>query len=275
MPTFTTTPFDDDDREQHPPDVTDVHDAGAHDAVDHRRTSDWRMTSDRRPHARHARPARDSLRRTTGGDGPCRATQTALARVAVAKFVRLQAQETAAAVGFGWKATAEAPSTYQQLRGAYAASQATGTPLPVSNLHCESSVFPRPEDNIAFRFWHDCSHVRLGLSFSLEDELELATWHLAQAEQAGFTPGSLGYHLLEADHVGQVLVQAVGGRFPFDQEAFVLTCARYGLGIGVLAELRRIPGINEGSRTLITEATTAASPCATTEASCDPEGGQR
>lgn len=275
MPTFTATPFDDDDREQHHPDITDHHEAGVHDAAEHRRTGHGRAPSDRRPPARRGRPAQHGLRSATCGDGPCRATKTALARVAVAKFVRLQAQETAAAVGFGWVATAEAPSTYQQLRGAFAASQATGVPLPVSNLHCESSVFPNPEDNIAFRFWHDCSHVRLGLSFSLEDELELATWHLAQAEQAGFTPGSLGYRLLEADHVGQVLVQAVGGRFPFDQEAFVLTCAQFGLGIGVLAELRRIPGINEGSRTLITAATTMTSTGTTTGASGDPEGGQR
>lgn len=273
MPTFTPTPFDDDDWEQHRPDFTDDHDAGFHDEAAHRRASHGRVHSDGRPPAWRGRPAQHGMRSATRRDGPCRATKTALARVAVAKFVRLQAQETAAAAGFGWLATAEAPSTYQQLRGAYAASQATGAPLPVSNLHCESSVFPRPEDNIAFRFWHDCSHVRLGLSFSLEDELELATWHLAQAEQAGFTPGSLGYRLLEADHVGQVLVQAVGGRFPFDQEAFVLTCAQFGLGIGVLAELRRVPGVDEGSRTLVTDAT-ATSTGATTEACSDPEGDQ-
>ncbi|WP_344069717.1 hypothetical protein [Nostocoides vanveenii] len=182
----------------------------------------------------------------------CDAVQTMLARVEVAKFVRRTAKATAADVGFGWIAIPDAPSTYQQLRGAYAASQATGQPLPISSLNNEDSVFLKPEDNIAFRFWHDVSHVRLGLSFALADELELATWHLAQAELAGFAPGSLGYRLLEADHVGQVLMQALGGRFPFNQEAFVLTYARHGVGLGLLAELRRIPGLNEDSTALVT-----------------------
>lgn len=191
---------------------------------------------------------------TATHDAPlsCDAVHTMLARVEVAKFVRRTAKATAAEIGFGWVATPDAPSTYQQLRGAFAASMATGGPLPVSSLHNDSSVFLKPEDNIAFRFWHDVSHVRLGLSFSLPDELELATWHLAQAEQAGFDRGSLAYRLLEADHVGQVLMQAIGGRFPFDQEAFVLTYARHGVGLGLLAELRRIPGFNEGSTVLVT-----------------------
>lgn len=182
----------------------------------------------------------------------CDAVQTMLARVEVAKFVRRTAKATAAEVGFGWVAVSDAPSTYQQLRGAYAASQATGQPLPISSLNNDSSVFIKAEDNIAFRFWHDVSHVRLGLSFALADELELATWHLAQAERAGFAPGSLCYRLLEADHVGQVLMQALSGRFPFNQEAFVLTYARHGVGLGLLAELRRIPGINEGTTVLVT-----------------------
>lgn len=181
----------------------------------------------------------------------CDAVQTMLARVEVAKFVRRTAKATAAQVGFGWVDVPDAPSTYQQLRGAYAASLTTGQPLPISSLNNDSSVFLKSEDNIAFRFWHDVSHVRLGLSFSLADEMELATWHLAQAERAGFGPNSLGYRLLEADHVGQVLMQALGGRFPFDQEAFVLTYAQHGVGLGLLAELRRIPGLNEDSTALV------------------------
>lgn len=185
----------------------------------------------------------------------CDAVQTMLARVEIAKFVRRTAKATGAEGGFGWVATPEAPSTYQQLRGAYAASLATGQPLPISSLNSEDSVFLEPEDNIAFRFWHDVSHVRLGLSFALADELELATWHLVQAERAGFAPSSLGYRLLEADHVGQVLMQALGGRFPFNQEAFVLTYARHGVGLGLLAELRRIPGINEGSTRVVAAGT--------------------
>lgn len=198
-------------------------------------------------HRRHTTPmAGDSSR-----PADCRSVQLTLARVAIAKFVRRQANETAAAVGFDWLPTPDAPSTYQQLRGAYAASLATGRPLPVSNLHTDTSVFLNPEDNIAFRFWHDVHHVRLGLSFSLSDELELASWHLGQAEQAGFAPGSLAYRLLEADHVGQVLLQGLAGRFPFDQETFVLTCVEAGLSTGLLAELRRVPGVTDRSQAVV------------------------
>jgi hypothetical protein len=35
------------------------------------------------------------------------------------------------------------------------------------------------------------------------------------------------------------------GRFPFDQEQFVLTCVLLGLDQGLLAEIRRTPGARD------------------------------
>lgn len=189
----------------------------------------------------------DSPQGAQGEQSSCQAVETMLARIAISKFVRRTAKATAAEVGFGWIATEQAPSTYQQLRGAYAASLTTGQPLPVSSLNNDSSVFMRPEDNLALRFWHDVHHVRFGLSFALADELELASWQLAEAEKAGFRRGSLAYRLLEADHVGQLLMQALGERFPFNQEAFCLTYARHGAVLGLFAELRRVPGVTDAS----------------------------
>jgi|JI10StandDraft_1071094.scaffolds.fasta_scaffold02983_11 hypothetical protein len=204
---------------------------------------------------RRAAPSRCSptrCRHTPGSARACHDTRLTLARVAIGKFISRQASETAAAVGFGWDATPSPPSTYQQLRGAYAESLATGQPLPVSSEHTERTVFLRVEDNIAFRFWHDVHHVRLGLSFTVPDELELATWHLSQAEAAGIAAGSLAYRLLEADHIGQVLLLGVNQTFPLDHEAFTLTCAEQGLAVGLLAKMRRIPGRSDGSQKIVT-----------------------
>ena len=60
------------------------------------------------------------------------------ARHEVTSFVRFKADETAKTVGFSYVGVPDAPSEYQQLRGAYADAWATKTPLPVSNEHCVS-----------------------------------------------------------------------------------------------------------------------------------------
>lgn len=162
-------------------------------------------------------------------------------RQALADFVTDQAERAAKEIGFGWRGTPHAPSTYQQLRGAYVHSLDAGEPLPISNEHCESSVYPAPEANVAFRFWHDVSHVRRGLSFNLEDELELALWHLTELRGAGYDPQSPVHQLMEYDLVGQVLLMGLIGRFPLDQGRFVATCAQAGLLGGLLDEVRRVP----------------------------------
>lgn len=164
------------------------------------------------------------------------------ARIAYARFVRVQAARTAGRLGFGWHGTSQAPSTYQQLRAAFARSVETGAPLPVSEQNAASVVFPDATDNVAFRFWHDVSHVERGLSFRAEDELELALWHLAQLEDAGYDRTSLVHRLAEADTVGQVLLHAVAKQFAHDQLACLHGCIGSGLAAGVLAEIRRLRG---------------------------------
>ncbi|WP_152640896.1 hypothetical protein [Rhodococcus sp. Chr-9] len=162
-------------------------------------------------------------------------------RAELTRFVREQADLTSRELGFGWAGVAAAPSTYQQLRGAFTHSKETGDPLPVSNLFCESTIYDSPEDNIRFRYYHDVHHVRLGLSFNLDDELELAQWHLDELALDGFGKGSLPYELLTTDLVGQIFLMGVIGRFPLDQGRFVATCHEAGLVSGLLAEIRRLP----------------------------------
>lgn len=162
------------------------------------------------------------------------------ARINLSRFVREQADRAASELGFGWVGTAEAPTTYQQLRGAFAHSKATGEPLAVSNLYCDDTVFMEPADNVAFRFWHDTSHCRLGLSFTLADEWELTLWHLDQMAAAGLGPESREYELLRIDLFGQVILLGIADRFPLSQGEFTRTCAEIGLDAGILHELRRV-----------------------------------
>ena len=162
------------------------------------------------------------------------------ARVNLSRFDRERAEESADALGFGWIGVPDAPSTYQQLRGAFEHSQRTGEPLPISNLYCDETIYLEPADNVAFRFWHDTSHCRLELSFSLPDEWELSLWHLRQLEAVGLGQGNLEYELFRLDALGQIILLALIGRYPFAQGDFVRACADEGLDLGILRELRRV-----------------------------------
>lgn len=162
------------------------------------------------------------------------------ARINLSRFVQERAHQTAEALGFGWIGSDNAPSTYQQLRGAFERSKRTGEPLPVSNLFCEDTVFIEPADNIAFRAWHDFQHCILGLSFDLADEWELTLWHLDRLAEAGLGPRTREYKLLRLDLLGQVILLGVAGRFPINQGDFTRTCAEIGLDAGILHELRRV-----------------------------------
>lgn len=164
----------------------------------------------------------------------------AAARANLSSFVEHRAGFVTEEVGFGWIGVPVAPSTFPQLRAAFRRSQLNGEPLPVSNLYCERTVFDTPEGNVAFRFWHDTAHCRLGFSFELPDEWELAMWHLDELERAGFPPESGEYQLLRLDLLGQIILLGVAGRFPFDQRDFTTTCGVFGLDAGILAELRRM-----------------------------------
>lgn len=174
-------------------------------------------------------------------ESPVLAFELVLARHDLTAFIKRQAIETEQRLGFGLRACADAPITYQQLRGAYADSIDSREPLPISNLFCDATIYATPLDNLLFRFWHDASHMRLGVSFNLDDELELALWHLEQLERAGFASGSLPWNVLHADLVGQIQLMGLIGRFPINQRRFVTDCIEYGFEVGLLEEIRRIP----------------------------------
>lgn len=169
------------------------------------------------------------------------ASDLMVARAELSEFVRFKAIETEESVGFGFTGCPDAPSEYQQLRGAYADSVAIKTPLPIYSEHCDTSIYLAPKDNMCLRFWHDVHHVKLGLSFNLDDELELATWHCLQLERAGFDPAGTAWRLFRADLVGQLYLMAIHKRFPHNQRRFAETCLVHGFDVGILDEIRFIP----------------------------------
>jgi hypothetical protein len=161
-----------------------------------------------------------------------------IARTTVSAFVVEHADKTRAEVGFDSVAQADAPRTFPDLSRAFAHSVETLEPLPISSEHSESVVYADAEVNFAMRFWHDVQHVRLGLTFELIDELELALWHLGVLEGEGFGPDTLVWKLLHADLVGSVYVMSLSRRFPLDQLRFAQGCVSGGFNQGVLNEVR-------------------------------------
>lgn len=161
-----------------------------------------------------------------------------IARVTISQFVVEQAEKTQAEVGFEYVVQEDAPQSFPALSRAFADSLETGEPIPISSEHSESVVYADAEVNFAMRFWHDVQHVRLGLTFDLVDELELALWHLGVLEREGFGPDSVAWQLLHADLVGSVYVMSLSRRFPLDQLRFAESCVSSDFDHGVLDEVR-------------------------------------
>lgn len=140
--------------------------------------------------------------------------------------------------GFGWVGDPDAPSDYDTLCRAYAHSQATGSPLPVSNRHDERTIYPTSDGNMAFRFWHDVTHVKLGCDFGLEGETRVAMAQLDILRGFGFDPRSPEYRLLFADTFGQTVYNLVVENFPDDQQGFVRTALVTSLADAIRQALR-------------------------------------
>lgn len=166
-------------------------------------------------------------------------TDLQLAREELTEFVQLMAGKTRTRRGIGWVGTPDAPNTWKALTAAWDESLRTGQPLPVSNEACESVILTRPEANVAYRFWHDVTHLERGRNFTNPHELDMANFHLREAERHGLERGSLPWRLLHADAVGNVLHWAVLRRYVANQLVFILNAVQYGIEVALLAEMSR------------------------------------
>jgi hypothetical protein len=161
------------------------------------------------------------------------------ARANLRRFVLIEAGATAQMVGFGWRGDPDAPVDHRSLLRAHARSLLTGEPLPVSDEHMERTIYVDGRGNLAFRFWHDITHLRLGHGFDLDGEIEVSRAHLDVMAAAGFPPGSLEFELLHADTLGQTLCGAATGRFPTDQICFARLSLTSTLALAIRTELHR------------------------------------
>lgn len=161
------------------------------------------------------------------------------ARIELTEFVTLMAHQTARRLGFGWEARPDAPNTWQGLKAAWKHSLATGEPLPVFDGGSDSVILTTPEANWAYRFWHDVTHLERGRNFTSPHELDMAVFHLFEAERHGLERGSLPWRLLHADAVGNVLHWAVMKDFVLHQYSFILNYLQFGVEDALLAEMAR------------------------------------
>ncbi|WP_409048274.1 hypothetical protein AB2L57_05730 [Microbacterium sp. HA-8] len=161
------------------------------------------------------------------------------ARIELTEFVHLMADQTKERLGFGWTPHPDAPNTWRALKTAWQHSLATREPLPVFDGGSDAVIFAGPEANWAYRFWHDVTHLERGRDFTSPHELDMAVFHLWEAERHGLERGSLPWRLLHADAVGQVLHWAVRREFLIDQRAFIVNYLRFGVEDAVLAEMAR------------------------------------
>lgn len=162
------------------------------------------------------------------------------ARETLTGFVWERAEATRARTGVGWVFASDAPNTYRELRAAWERSLTTGAPLPVLNDHSESVIFSSPEGNFVYRYWHDVTHLERERNFTNPHELDMATFHLWDAEQHGLTRGSLPWRLLHADAVGNVLHWSVYREYVRDQRVFILNAVRFGLDAALVGEAARM-----------------------------------
>ncbi len=163
----------------------------------------------------------------------------ASAAMNLSTFIFSEATKLSEQLGFGWRATPDAPSSFDAVLDAHQHSRTTGERYPVLSSGSESSIYASAEVNHAFRFLHDMTHVRLELGFDPDAELYVAVEHLNTLRRAGYAVGSTEWHLLHADTIGQLVAGCVLGRFVIDQRAFVFDCVRRGLNVAIEIESTR------------------------------------
>ncbi len=144
-------------------------------------------------------------------------------------WVLSEAAKAAEQEGFRWKAVPDPPLGFASVLDAYQRCRETRERYPVAMDGSVASIYAGSEANHAFRFLHDITHIRLELGFDPDAELYVAVEHLNMLRRAGFAVGSLEWHLLHADTVGQLVAGSVLNRFVLNQRAFVFDCVMLGL----------------------------------------------
>ena len=143
------------------------------------------------------------------------------ARIRLSNFVREEAQETAKRVGFRFSPSADAPSTFEELKAAHTVCTLSQIDLPVYDGACENTIYTSPYHNHCFRFWHDIAHIQLDLDFSFEGEADVARYHCDRVAMV-FGVDSMEFKLMHIDTFGQLIHYDKTGKFVDNQLEFAL-----------------------------------------------------
>lgn len=150
-------------------------------------------------------------------------------------FTFQRAEELEREIGFGYRPSECAPSNFDDLVLHYAGCGLTGLPYMVSSLHNETAPLG-VEANLAFRFWHDCTHFRLHADFTHQGEVRVSQRQIEEFEAEGVTAHSLPWKLLFAETFGQTECYRRLGGFPLDQTRFTLEYLEHGLPEAICRE---------------------------------------
>lgn len=168
---------------------------------------------------------------------------TTEARWWLADLVLTKASESAERVGFGWRASPQAPDTYEGLIAEFTECQAAGRDMRVGGVNAIPSIYGSARATFAMRFWHDVTHVEMEADFGFNGEMRVAEALLADVVTAGMDQGTLAWHLMRADTVGQNYVFVMtGGGFVPNQLDFATTAVKVNLPYAVLAAVEQIEG---------------------------------
>ena len=138
---------------------------------------------------------------------------------------------SAMSMGLSYKPTDKAPESFAELKKQVAHS---GGIIPIADYGCDHTIYPDPETNLKFRFWHDSIHLAIDKGFSYREELDVASCHLAVARAAGLSP--LALSILEADTLGQTEYYKKYHEFVHDQDAFCDSVLQNGLKIALMVK---------------------------------------
>lgn len=121
----------------------------------------------------------------------------------------------------GWLTSVDGPTSLSGLRAAF---NRDGK-ITVSNQNLALTIYDRPATNIAFRAWHDATHLALqdeGLYAEFDGPGEHAVMRRQQrdlCETYGSTARFDWWRILAAEIMGQIEYRDRHGSFPIDQYA--------------------------------------------------------
>jgi len=105
-----------------------------------------------------------------------------------------------------------APSTFEALK-----ADCLPTRLVVDSSNSEHTIFESPEDNHAFRAFHDFYHLTLDADFSVNGERKVTNRQLRDARSAGLSHNAMTLYTAELRQYEHYFTH---GRFPVDQRLF-------------------------------------------------------